>query len=175
MQNINGNYESAIPHHKKAVELANKIEFKAFFLKNLGVTLSFLGRNEEAIEWYDRALEIKPDDSSSLRQKGVSLSELGRMEEAIEWFDRALEIKPDDWFSLVFKAFALESIGNNEEATQIFDFIASNEDKVKDKEIIAVVNFKKNALTEKEQDKKTDVLNEVINAFKRKKMTSSRI
>jgi len=151
------------------VELANKIEFKAFFLKNLGVTLSFLGRNEEAIEWYDRALEIKPDDSSSLRQKGVSLSELGRMEEAIEWFDRALEIKPDDWFSLVFKAFALESIGNNEEATQIFDFIASNEDKVKDKEIIAVVNFKKNALTEKEQDKKTDVLNEVINAFQEKK------
>ena len=84
-------------------------------------------------------------------------------------YDRALEIKPDDWLSLVSKAFTLESIGKNEEATQIFDFIASNEDKVKDEEIITVVNFKKNALKEKELDKKTDVLNEVINAFQEKK------
>ena len=169
LQNIDGNYELAIPHHKKAVELTKKIEFKAFFLKNLGVTLSFLGREEEAIEWYDRALEIKPDDYDSLRDKGVSLSKLGRMEEAIEWYDRALEIKPDDWLNLVFKAFTLESIGNEEEAIKIFDFISGNEDKVKDEEIIKVVNFKKNALKEKEQDKKTDVLNEVINAFQEKK------
>ena len=39
---------------------------------------------EEAIELYDRALEIKPDDYDSLRNKGVSLSKLGREEEAIE-------------------------------------------------------------------------------------------
>jgi tetratricopeptide (TPR) repeat protein len=203
LENIDGNYELAIPHHKKAVELAKKIEFKAFFLKNLGVTLSLLGREEEAIErfdrsleikpddydslkskgvslsnlerekeateLYDRALEIKPDDYNSLRQKGISLNNLGREKEAIELYDRALEIKPDDWLSLISKAFALESIGKNEDATRIFDFIASNKDRVKDEEIIQIVNFKKNALKEKKLDKKTYVLNEVINAFQEKK------
>jgi hypothetical protein len=68
----------------------------------------------------------------------------------------------------------LESIGRNEEATKIFDFISSNEDKLKDKEIIAIVDFKKNALKEKEKDKKTDVLNEVLNAFQEKRMISSK-
>jgi L-ascorbate metabolism protein UlaG (beta-lactamase superfamily) len=70
---------------------------------------------------------------------------------------------------LVFKAFTLENIGNEEEAIKTFDFIALNEDKIKDEKIAKVVNFKKNALKEKEQDKKTDVLNEVINAFQEKK------
>ena len=31
LQNINGNYESAIPHHKKAVKLAKKIEIQSIF------------------------------------------------------------------------------------------------------------------------------------------------
>jgi len=161
-----GREEEAIEWFDRALEIKSD-DYN--FLRNKGVSLGKLRREEEAIEWFDRALEIKPDDYDSLRNKGVSLSWLKREEEAIECYDRALEIKPDDWNSLVYKALSLEVIGKNEEATQTFDFIARNEDKIKDKEIIEIVNFKKNALKEKEKDKKTDVLNEVINAFQEKK------
>ena len=76
---------------------------------------------EEAIELYDRALEIKPDDYTSLRQKGVSLSKLGKEEEAIELYDRALEIKPDDYDSLRNKGVSLSELGKEEEAIELFD------------------------------------------------------
>ncbi len=107
LQIIDSNYEMAIPHHEKAVELVRNIEYKAFFLKNLGVAFNLLGRTEDAIELYDRALEIKPDDYDSLRNKGVSLTKLGRMGEAIELYDRALEIKPYDYDSLRNKGVSL--------------------------------------------------------------------
>ncbi|MFZ2500095.1 tetratricopeptide repeat protein, partial [Methanosarcina sp.] len=161
-----GRGEEAIEWYERALEI-NPDDYDS--LRGKGVSLSKLGREKEAIEWYELALEINPDDYDSLRQKGVSLSELGRGEEAIEWYDRALEIKPDDWLSLFSKAFTLEIIGKEEEAIKIFDIISLNEDKINNKEIIEIVTFKKNALKDKELDKKTDVLNEVINAFQEKK------
>jgi tetratricopeptide (TPR) repeat protein len=133
LENVKGDYESGLTHHKQAVKLNPKNQF---LLKNLGVTYSFLGKEEEAIELYDRALEIKPDDYDSLREKGVSLSKLGKEElrekgvslsklgkeeEAIELFDRALEIKPDDYDSLRNKGVSLSELGKGEEAIELFD------------------------------------------------------
>ena len=45
LDNINGDYESAINHHKKAVELDPE---NPFLLKNLGVTYSLLGKLRKA-------------------------------------------------------------------------------------------------------------------------------
>ena len=118
LENVKGDYESALPHHKQAVKLNPK---NPFLLKNLGVTYSLLGNEEEAIELFDRALEIKPDDYNTLRNKGVSLSILGKMEEAIELYDKALEIKPDDYKSLRQKGVSLSKIGKEEDAIELFD------------------------------------------------------
>ena len=60
-----------------------------------GVTLSALGREEEALTSYDKALEIKPDEHQAWNNRGNALSALGRKEEAITSYDKALEIKPD--------------------------------------------------------------------------------
>ena len=53
-------------------------------------------RYEEALECYDKALKIKPDDARIWNNKGVDLVELKRYEEALECYDKALKIKPDD-------------------------------------------------------------------------------
>jgi tetratricopeptide (TPR) repeat protein/L-ascorbate metabolism protein UlaG (beta-lactamase superfamily) len=115
---IKGDYKSGLIHHKKAKNFEPK---NPFLLKNLGVTYSLLGKENEAIELYDQALKIKPDDYNSLQQKGVSLSTLGKNNEAIELYDQALKIKPDDHTSLQQKGVSLSILGNNNEAIKFFD------------------------------------------------------
>ncbi|MEM1369089.1 MAG: TIR domain-containing protein [Cyanobacteria bacterium P01_H01_bin.15] len=45
--------------------------------------LQELGRNEEAISSFDRALEIKPDDHGAWNNRGIALGNLSRNEDAI--------------------------------------------------------------------------------------------
>ncbi len=137
-------------------------------LKSKGISLSKLGKEEEAIKLFDRALEIKPDDYDSLRSKGISLSKLGKEEEAIKLFDRALEIKPDDWYIHSSKAYTLERINRVKDAKDIFDLLKKNLDKIKEKEIIDLADFKSEILEKKKKEKSSDILNKVINAFQDK-------
>ncbi len=60
----------------------------------MGVTLRKLGRCEEAIASYNRAIEIDPTDATTHCNMGVALRKLGRCEEAIASYNRALEIDP---------------------------------------------------------------------------------
>ncbi|MCL2001278.1 MAG: tetratricopeptide repeat protein, partial [Planctomycetes bacterium] len=92
-----------------------------FLLRAMGIFLSAIGRDEEATEYFDRALEEKPDDFVSMRRKGVSLSRLGRMDEALMWFDIALEINPEDSASMRNLGVSLSRSGRNEEAIAWFD------------------------------------------------------
>ena len=55
---------------------------------NEGVGLSNLGRHEEAIEAFKKAIEINPNNAAAWYNKGVGLGNLGRYEEAIEAFKK---------------------------------------------------------------------------------------
>jgi len=125
-------------------------------LKNIGISLSKLDRKEEAIEKYIEALKIKPDDYILLRNLVSSLSTLGRENEAIEKYGHMFE--SEDWRNLISKAFALKNIGFNEEAAKIFSCISKNKSKVRDKEIIGVVNL----LNENKNVDEKDILVEII-------------
>lgn len=58
--------------------------------------LSFLGRQAEALEAFDRALAITPDDFDLLYQSAGLLQELDRVPEAVERFTRAIALRPYD-------------------------------------------------------------------------------
>ena len=60
------------------------------------IALGKLGRLDDAIASYDKALEIKPDDHEAWYNRGVALGNLGRLDDAIASYDKALEFKPDD-------------------------------------------------------------------------------
>jgi tetratricopeptide (TPR) repeat protein len=57
---------------------------------------------EEAIQAYDKALEINPQNSWTWMHKGYTLYGMERYEEAGQAFDKAIELNPgnyDAWYS----------------------------------------------------------------------------
>ena len=91
------------------------------FLWDLGNALVNLGRYEEAIASYDKALEIKPDQDEGWYNRGIALVILGRSEEAIASYDKALEIKPDKDEAWYNRGNALDNLGRSEEAIASWD------------------------------------------------------
>jgi tetratricopeptide (TPR) repeat protein len=61
----------------------------------MGVALTDLGRIDEAIAAYGKALEQKPDYAEAFNNIGVVLASRGRAREAAEQFRKALAIRPD--------------------------------------------------------------------------------
>ncbi len=79
-----------------------------------------LGKNEEAIESFDHALEIRPDEYT-WHYRGMALSDAKRYEEAIVSYDKAVEINPckdESWFN---RGNALSKLGRYKEAIESYD------------------------------------------------------
>jgi tetratricopeptide (TPR) repeat protein len=88
---------------------------------NKGISLDSLGRYEEAIQCYDKAIELDPRWAGAWIGKANSLNNLGRYEEAIHWCDKAIEVEPRYTFAWNNKGNALNSLGRYEEAIQCYD------------------------------------------------------
>jgi tetratricopeptide (TPR) repeat protein len=108
--------------HAEAIPLRDDPDkFCSFFVEDLGPALQQANHEVDAIELYDAALAIQPDDHKALNNKGVALVNLGRYEEAIAAYDAALAIQPDDHKALYNKGSALGKLGRYEEAIAAFD------------------------------------------------------
>ncbi len=83
---------------------------------NKGLSLCDLGRPQDAILWFNRALEINPWDSNTWHSKGVALERLGKIEEAIACYDRALELNPVYTGPWANKGLLLSTLGRHQEA-----------------------------------------------------------
>jgi tetratricopeptide (TPR) repeat protein len=68
--------------------------FHAEAHNNLGSALEALGKTQEAIASYRRALEIKPDSAIAHNNLGNALQIEGKLNEAVDCYRRALELDP---------------------------------------------------------------------------------
>ena len=96
-------------------------EFSVWDWSAKGSSLAQLGRKEEAIASFDRALEIDPRHVDAWDGKGKTLALLGCNEEAIACFDRALESDPNHVGAWIGKGVALSDLGRKQEAIACYD------------------------------------------------------
>ena len=95
-----------LDHAVEWASLAVKKEPKANYFTTLGTILLNLGRQEDAVKAFEKAVQIRPNDAGLWSNLGLALIEAGRGSEAVVRFQRAIEIDPRQW-DAAFKAGVL--------------------------------------------------------------------
>jgi tetratricopeptide (TPR) repeat protein/predicted amidophosphoribosyltransferase len=105
----------------ETIKLPNAAEFGAREWNNKGTSLEKVGRYEEAIKCYEKALEINPQQTETWFNKGNSLGRLGRFDEATKCHDKALEINPQHPTGWNNKGVSLQDLGRFDEAIKCYE------------------------------------------------------
>ena len=90
-------------------------------LNNKGLALRALGRYQEALDCFERGLDIDPHISYLWQNKGLALRALGREREALVCYDRSIEIAPGDSNLWKNKGYVLVDLGRYDEALACFE------------------------------------------------------
>jgi tetratricopeptide (TPR) repeat protein len=90
-------------------------------LNKKGWALHTLGRYNEAIQFYDRALKINPNYADTWNYKGISFYNLKKYDEAIQAYDRAIRINPNYAYAWNNKGCVFHTLGRYNEAIQFYD------------------------------------------------------
>lgn len=80
------------------------------FLANANMDI---GRLEEAVDYYRRAIALDPNNADVITDMGVALVDLGRPDEALEAFELASSVDPSHWQSKLNKAVVLMTQKND--------------------------------------------------------------
>jgi tetratricopeptide (TPR) repeat protein len=85
---------------------------------DFGLDLYEHGRYQEAIDAYDKAIQLDPNYKWPWNNKGVALKDLGKNREAIDAYNKAIEIDPN--FTEVWnnKGFSLNQLGEYEKGLE---------------------------------------------------------
>lgn len=105
------------------LELFEQYRDRIEFSEKAKLALDYFARGEyvEAIECYDRAIELEPGDAGAHNNKGVALVRLGQYEEAIKCFDRAIELKSSYSLAYYNKGVALRNLGRHQETIGVLN------------------------------------------------------
>jgi tetratricopeptide (TPR) repeat protein len=75
-----------------------------------------MNRFEEAIRFYDKAIEVDPEYAKCWVMKGVCLRKLGRLEEALSCHEKATSCSPPDVLGWYNNGSIQEELGRTQEA-----------------------------------------------------------
>ncbi len=89
-------------------------------LMDKGYSLTELGRLDEALQAYDRAIQLQPDYAWAWARKGRTLRLLSRYTEAIVCYDQALLIQPQYAWAHKGKGIVLERLGKPLDALECY-------------------------------------------------------
>jgi tetratricopeptide (TPR) repeat protein len=100
-------------------------------LRLLGVIFLQRGNHAAAIECFDAALKIDPDNTFALNGRGLVLMAINRLDEALASYDRAVTLKPDFADALANRGDVLHLQGRLDDALSSYDqAVASRPDNV---------------------------------------------
>lgn len=81
-----------------------------------GAIMASLGRHDEAIRLYDKAIELAPDFFEAYNNRGIALNDHGRSEEALQSFDMAIRLHADNLEAYLNRSIALRRLRRLDEA-----------------------------------------------------------
>ena len=85
-------------------------------MNNLGCLVRDEGRTEEAIEFFDRCIEIKPDLGSARYNRANAYKALGKVQLALQGFNDAIRVRPGFPEAYVQRGLILGESGNWQQA-----------------------------------------------------------
>lgn len=94
---------------------------------------------EEALETFDKVIEMNPEISEAWNNQGVALFRLGRGEEALESYNRALSLEPQNLDALRNRGVVLMSQGRLEDALESYNAVMKAGGDALDMEALATV------------------------------------
>jgi len=90
---------NAVEFYKKTIFLAEILRFKSDFIagnyNNRGNAYAKSNKHEKAIEDYNKAIELNPDDATAYNNRGNTYAKSNKHEKAIEDYNKAIELNPD--------------------------------------------------------------------------------
>src|SRR5665213_1582267 len=108
-------------HAAEWIARAIRQEPNPIYLVSLGTTLQRQGRRDEALQVFDKAVQLKPDDAELWRNLGNVLMDLDRSDEAILTFKHVLKLDPRHADAAYRIGFLLHQLGRPEEALCYLD------------------------------------------------------
>jgi tetratricopeptide (TPR) repeat protein len=105
-------YDHAVEWTARAIRQSPKVEY----LSSLGITLRQQGRLEEALKTFDKAVQLKPEDTELWIKLGTVLAELGRPADALLTFQHVLKLNPRHWDAAYRCGFLLHKLERDGEA-----------------------------------------------------------
>jgi len=101
-------------------EIPKPTEIDVINLNNQASSLFELGRFEEALALFERAIQLDPTDVYSYYNKGLAFQQLGRLVEALAAFEQAIQLDPADAQAYQNEGDVLQQLGRVTEAEQAY-------------------------------------------------------
>ena len=102
------------------------IEDKYWLRASVWMNMGKLSQPEEAIKYYNRALELSPGYADVYSNKGFACEKLGRLDEAIFYYDQALEINLKDARTYYNRGCIRMKLGEYDKAVLDYDLAIAN-------------------------------------------------
>ena len=110
------------PHTgRKARRLSDAEKRKVSERYNKAVAAGRQKKFNDALMFYNEALELDPNHLPSLFNKAVVLQMTGHLDDALECYDSSLEINPNDAETWGNRGIALRSLGRTDEAIESYE------------------------------------------------------
>jgi tetratricopeptide (TPR) repeat protein len=90
-----------------------------------GAIMALIGETGTALEYYNTALALQPNNPDVAHQRGLLHYSIGRFEEALSDFDTAFSVDIENPSHIYYRAQSLEKLGRDDEAKRTWKLATS--------------------------------------------------
>jgi tetratricopeptide (TPR) repeat protein len=118
---MRGQYDKAIASYDEALQAPEIADFiEASIYSDRGIAKWRLGQNKEAIEDFNKSIQLSPENGAVYNNRGNALMDLDHPEEALKDFDRAISLSPNYGAAYNNRGNAHVALGQYDRAFQDF-------------------------------------------------------